>query len=318
MPGVYYIFFNAISIIKKLDINKFCGIYIGMSKTSDYFISNDYCFQEKGPVYLFSNENVAGAMLCAGNLSGCRVLSVCSSGDYALSAYMSGAQSVDTFDVNSYQYAVTELKWHLIRKVSYSDFKNFFLTRAHFFNERLLQDVRGDFSKGLTEFIDDYVKVRGDNAFISSNIATRVLAADKVPYLFDETAYRSLQDKLCNKINFQHCHLGRVSQNFSGKYDLVYLSNIYDYVVMGRSKSDAFEYFYNVFLQPLADQFLTETGCIIFRYVWGSDAANIVAWQNHFDCHCKNDKYRFSVRGILDVNTNSVNDTVFVLQKKQR
>lgn len=81
-------------------------------------IPSDYAFQDKSPVYLFTNENVAGYLRPI-NLQDARVLSIGASGDHAFEAYLAGAKHVDTFDINSWQKPVIELKTHMIRNLDY-------------------------------------------------------------------------------------------------------------------------------------------------------------------------------------------------------
>ena len=89
---------------------------------------------DTGPVYLFSNENTAGAVKAMGDLSGRKILSVCASGDFVLDGYLAGAKQIDVFDINSYQYAVLELKMHMIKNLSYNTFQDFFFSQGRFFD----------------------------------------------------------------------------------------------------------------------------------------------------------------------------------------
>ena len=89
-------------------------------------MSNDNIFKNGAPVYVFTNENIAGYMPALGDITGARVLSVGASGDHAFESYLAGASHVDTFDINSNQKNIIELKTHMIRHLPYEKFTEFF------------------------------------------------------------------------------------------------------------------------------------------------------------------------------------------------
>ena len=69
------------------------------NKTKD-IVCSSHGFQSLGPVYCFTNENVAASMRALGIPRGGRVLTVGASGDHMFEAYLSGASHVDMFDIN--------------------------------------------------------------------------------------------------------------------------------------------------------------------------------------------------------------------------
>ena len=100
-------------------------------------------FQDKSSVYLFTNENVT-EYIPPLDLTGARVLTVCASGDHALMSYLSGASHVDTFDINSYQKNIYELKMHMIRNLDFGAFHDFFFSRYNFFSRDIIRPFYGD------------------------------------------------------------------------------------------------------------------------------------------------------------------------------
>lgn len=290
-----------------------------MNLVTDYFVSKDYMFQDKSSVYLFSNENIGDVVLRLGDLYGQRVLSVCASGDLVFAAYASGARSVDTFDVNSYQYAISELKLHMIKHVSYENFMDFFFSESNFFNPKILNPIRDKFSKTLTDFIDDYTVLRGESLLRERHVVKQLLETKTIPFVGNKSVYDALGDKIANDLNFKHCHLGNIADNFEQKYDLIYLSNIYDYVAQGNQKIDAFESFYFSYLLFIADSLLSDAGRIVFRYRWNSSHAEIVAWQNYFELSfSKKYKYEFKLIAVDGARSKKHTDLLFVLCQKPK
>ena len=58
----------------------------------DIWATETYAFQDRDPVYLFTNENISGTLKTAPNISGARVLAVGASGDHAFESYLAGAK----------------------------------------------------------------------------------------------------------------------------------------------------------------------------------------------------------------------------------
>ena len=75
-------------------------------------------FHDHAPVYLFTNENIYGTLKTAGDISNKKILTVGASGDHVFESYLLGARDVHTFDINSSQKNVIELKNHMIRELS--------------------------------------------------------------------------------------------------------------------------------------------------------------------------------------------------------
>ena len=79
---------------------------------ADFFSTR--AFHDHDPVYLFTNENIYGTLKTAGDISNKKILTVGASGDHVFESYLLGAKDVHTFDINSSQKNVIELKVSII------------------------------------------------------------------------------------------------------------------------------------------------------------------------------------------------------------
>lgn len=261
-----------------------------MFKKSTVKISPSYSFQDNAPVYLFSNENIADQLRVLGDFNGARVLSVGASGDHAFGAYLAGAAHVDTFDINSLQRAVIDLKTVMVQHVSYENFMDFFFDERQFFNTRILSQIQSKIPNNVQRMLQDY-QLRGKNLFKYEAGQNSAYSTKNIPYLKNKKSYMQLRDVLPRRVPFYHCDMRDIKTPFAdvtgmvgGRYDVILLSNIYDYVVPSSavlSQEDNMKYFYREILEPMARRLLVrDGGRIAFRYMWASSP---VAWTNYID-----------------------------------
>lgn len=236
-------------------------------------------FYNEGPVYLFSNENISGYMPACGDLHGAYVLTVCASGDHAFESYLAGAAHVDTFDINSFQHNVMELKTHMIRDLKYEAFMDFFFNSRNFFDTRILRPIQHKFSPELMYFMHRYNK-SGHNMFRYGSSHGDAFDIFRLSYLSDPKKYYELAEKLPERLSFKNCDISQISNEFPYKYDLIMLSNIIDYMYPGlTSTQERWQRFYKNNLYPLSYKSLvSNNGRICFEYMWGPNHPN--AWAN--------------------------------------
>ncbi len=238
-------------------------------------MSRHYLFNPIGQTFLFTNENVGGYINNLGHdLTGARVLTVCASGDHAFTFYGAGAHHVDTFDVNYAQKVIYELKNTMIRKLPYHDFMAFFYGKQTFFNRKIITPIWNDFSDALKIYLE---------VFYSTNIARarrmfvygRAIDNPGIPYTNSKKQYDLTRAKLPEKINFLHNDLETLPQKITEKYDLVVLSNIFDYMYLDAPSTQAsLAKFYDQILSPIVQNNLNPGGAIAFEYLWGNRACN--------------------------------------------
>lgn len=237
-----------------------------------------YTFQDKSPVYLFSNENISGYLRPL-NLQDARVLSVGASGDHAFEAYLAGAEHVDTFDINSMQRPVVELKTHMIRELDYDAFRDFFFSKNHFFDTQMLRGIQSSFSPELQRFLQDCKSKRA--SVLKYDAAQNPLyKTDYISYLQSPEQYEQLSRALPEQIPFRHCNLMDLSRDLDGKYDFMMLSNIFEYLYQNSGILDfgsRMMAYYRDVLQDLSRHNLKPGGKICYHYMWGGSPA---AWAN--------------------------------------
>lgn len=264
-----------------------------MSERTDIFAPANYFFQDKSPVYLFTNENISG-YLDGLYLENARVLTVCASGDHAFEAYLRGASHVDTFDINSWQGAIFELKNHMIRNLDYEVFMDFFFHAKYFFDTKLLKPIKPAFSDRLNEFLAHYNKV-GRDAFKYKSSTNPFYSDKMISYINNKKMYDTLAEKLPKKINFKHCSMADVSTNFHKRYDLILLSNIFEYMYNQYkfiNQEEKILSFYKDCLIKLCDKNLNFTGGnICFSYMWNAEP---YPWRNFIEYF--NDRYFYEKR----------------------
>lgn len=243
-------------------------------------MNNNNRFKNGAPVYVFTNENIAGYMPSLGNMTGARVLCVGASGDHAFESYLAGASHVDTFDINSNQKNIIELKTHMIRHLSYESFADFFLGTYNFFNKKILSPIQHEFSDDLNQFLAQYER-RGNRMFWYQYGVSPGFDIFKISYLQDPNKYYELRKKLPKKISFTNCDIRDISTNFTEKYDVILLSNIADYVYGSNfhEYSKLLPFFYRDIIVPMSHKNLVyENGRICFQYLW---AASPQHWANN-------------------------------------
>ena len=290
-----------------------------MLQKNKSFGASDYAFQDKSSVYLFTNENISGCQKCLGNLNGARVLTVASSGDHAFEAYMNGASHIDMFDINSYQRNVVELKSHMIRRLPYSDFMDFFFDKKNFWNPKIIAPIAANFSPELTSFMHDY-ETLGRQMFKYRGATVYDYELRHISYLTLDKYYYKLRGKLPERLSFSHCNLEQLSAKFNQRYDLIMLSNIFYYMYLDEPINEKrFFKFYKSILQPLAEKNLNDGGWICFNYMWDTKPANWSNFMEYFQSQYISDKsHVFSARSVISAFRDTDWDTVLLMQKKQR
>lgn len=237
-------------------------------------------------VYLFSNENITDGIGALGDIRGKNILSVGAGGDHAFGAYLAGASLVKTFDINPSQSAIIDLKTCMIHNVSYENFIDFFFSSKDFFSPKIIRDISSKMTPNARRFIRKYEKY-GARMFAYGGAQHQDYKTTNIPYLTDSDAYLQLRSVLPKKINFTHCDIGDICTLFGHNcilrrlwphvytYDVILLSNIYDYIMNEDEMCTLFylssrdiSYFYHRYLSPMSHQVLAPDGRIVFRYLW--------------------------------------------------
>lgn len=237
-----------------------------------------YAFQDGDPVYLFTNENIYGTLRTAGDISGKKILTVGASGDHVFESYLLGAGDVHTFDINSNQKNVIELKNHMIRGLPYANFMDFFFDKRNFFNQKILIPIKSNFSDDLRTFLKKCNGLDKRKNFKYRAAYTNEYNIKRLQYIANENNYNIVRDRLPEHIPFKHCDIAKSVYSITEKYDLILLSNIFSYLYeYSRDTAQRLYYMHRNVLAPLIVNNTTNDGRVYFHYAWGEGTE---AWVN--------------------------------------
>ncbi len=236
-------------------------------------------FSWNAPVFLFTNENISGYISQMGDLSGKELLTVAAGGDHVFTGLLAGAKNVDTFDLNYLQKHVIELKSKMIKCLSYTDFMRFFFDKSKFFSYDIIRPIWKTFSPGLKIFLLMYYRRHNNRMFRYASAQHVDYDTSQLSYLSNESDFCALARIMPDKIQFEQTDITQISTRFTKKYDVVLLSNIFEYLYPDASGlSEKMLAFYNNILCPIADNILnTDGGQIGLHYSWRT---NPVQWQD--------------------------------------
>lgn len=183
-------------------------------------------------VYCFSNEYLDG-IYSHFNFKNKRVLTVGSSGDQAINAYIFGATQVEIIDANIWTLPYTEYKIAAIKNLSFQEFRDAFIENANPFDWKVYSKISHDLSGKTKEFWDTIVL----NQQSSTETYEKLVHTEgwkSRPYLRiykNERLYNMAKQKLQNATpKFIYCEFSDFASKSSGMYDIILLSNIYKYV----------------------------------------------------------------------------------------
>ena len=192
----------------------------------------NYCAYNK--FYKMTNENQLSLWKNFELSSDKQVLTVLSSGDQMFNLINKGVTDIDTFDINRLtEYYALGFKKRAIEALTYFQFEKLFCLykKKMDLEEYVIGNMDGEYKWFWQEY-KYALKQQGYDASIFD------LAISSEPgiwrhrtnnYLETETAFSSLQQKLINaNIKFQCANIKDLPTKF-GTYDLIYLSNIFDY-----------------------------------------------------------------------------------------
>lgn len=231
----------------------------------------DQGFYWCSPPYLFSTENLRDSYDIL-DFKGKNMLTVGSSGDHAIEAYRRGAKHVDMFDCNLFQKYVTELKFKMIRGLSYSNFMDYFFDQNNKMNPTILKDIVKDFSLPLCTFLNEY-NASTNKPFFFHRLPfyhSTEYKTGMIPYIDSEEKFNDTKEKLPDTISFKMTNLEDVAQTIKQRYKLIHLSNIFLFEPNAFSHFIGITRFYNETVLPIIDNNLDKkNGQVVFSYMWG-------------------------------------------------
>ncbi len=165
------------------------------------------------------------------NLKNASVMTVGSSGDQVLYSLMFGAKEVVCVDINPFTKFFYDLKVAGIKHFDFQGFNEYF---GYYKSSE--QTLNAEVYRQISHLLPEDSKYFWDNLFLEVNSIPTLLMWSrpaKSHYSFNEKQYNVLKEilKKPNPVKFKCGDIKDISKNLGGKkYDVILLSNIYDYV----------------------------------------------------------------------------------------
>ncbi|MBE5735760.1 MAG: DUF3419 family protein [Clostridiales bacterium] len=177
------------------------------------------------------------------DLTGKRVATVGSSGDQALVALQNGAKDVTIIDANAYSRAFIEYKIAMIKNFDYDTTTELLLDIGGLFHWSVYRKISHDLSEPTRQFWDKIILEQAgehvswcDNGFDDMDIERNMLhshSTKKISIYQNEANYNKLRNILKSgdfELNFITADVYEFPDELQGKFDMILLSNIIDYV----------------------------------------------------------------------------------------
>ncbi len=237
------------------------------------FRSLDDIAKKYGILYPFTTENIKEYFLRE-EIKKKDVLTVCSSGDHLFNALLLGAKNIDCFDTNVFTKYYMFLKKAAIKVLKYDEFLRFFIQdfsifkNDYLFNYSLYEKLRSELNDEARLFWD-YVyseysssyKIRKSSLFFKD--IKKIDAINYNLYLEEENYYKlkEIIDKL--NPNFYECDITNLHNINKRRYQIIYLSNIYQFLLRADRKTNFID-----LIKHIASSLLEEDGIIFLAYIY--------------------------------------------------
>lgn len=257
-------------------------------------------------VYTYSNEYL-DSVFDGVNIDGGRALVVGSSGDQALHCIKRGAKEVTIMDGNMWTIPFVELKFAAIKNLSFEEFNDYF-SYGNIFSPHYYCKVSHDLSEQSQAFWDQIMTsftfddmIRGTEYFLHNSVEGQNFdyGKDFHAHYTDKLEYEKLKKNMRScKVNIEIADIEDFADRAQGQYDLIMLSNIFDYV--------SNNIFFPV-LRDLNNNHLKEDGQIQAYYTLSRKQKrteeHFVSGLNKFADRCKGSSINIDIREVAPVGT---------------
>lgn len=174
------------------------------------------------PAYTVTNEDWRWAREITRDATS--VLTVAGSGDQALTYRLTGAKTVDTYDITKCAGILQEIKTAAIPIMSRLEYYQLLRELRCCTNALNLASMERVIPRMCPQTID---LMRDKIGAIAFNRGSRV---DAFPEnLFTDDEYKRLQKIITGSFKFLNCNITNLRHNTTQQYDLIDISNIFDY-----------------------------------------------------------------------------------------
>jgi S-adenosylmethionine:diacylglycerol 3-amino-3-carboxypropyl transferase len=186
----------------------------------------------KDVLYLNSSDPLSALHEGLDDLSGCSVLSVAGSGEFAEVFLSKGASVVDSFDISSPTLFFSELRLAALRNCNYDEYRALFAKEDTLFDSDIYKILKNYLSPEAQAYFDELTKAENAKLFKKDVIGRRVPTAyGHIPsfigdIISDKSVYEELQKKArAAQVNF-HSEDVETLATKKNDSDITYLSNI--------------------------------------------------------------------------------------------
>ena len=218
---------QAIEIIK---FSEYSNNYNGMQKYSKIYQNTTENIKEYMP---FLNGNYKKALLPT------------ASGDHQLEAILNGITEITSFDINRLSRYFVELKFAAIKNLSKKEFLNFMyenIFNINIFNylkNCLTDDVylfwqeifKNCNIEDIVRYLFRYLRFKDNDKYLLTGVDFSKYCAENFTRYLEDNNYKFLQDRLEKiKIKYLDEDLSNLANTLNDTYDLINLTNIYEYI----------------------------------------------------------------------------------------
>lgn len=241
-----------------------------LKNATDFLTSNSVV----NAAYLSSNEQLDKYMPML-NLKGKKLATVGSSGDQILNALLYGSRDITFIDGNVLAQPYIEYKFALIKALSYEEFKYVLLDDKSAFEWKIYKKISPYLSGTVRQFFDEIMLMQDSVEFgtmeyyeafndfkIFNSIVNNLPHTEFSEFYHSKNAYEKIKKILLDgsfNLTFETSRLEDFSKVLKEKYDVILLSNIYDYVPRFK---------FNPALKSLYKNNLNSGGIIQFQYLF--------------------------------------------------
>ena len=177
--------------------------------------------QELLPAYAISNENQRWITSRFQNAK--RILTVASSGDQAMFYSINGAAHVDTYDITHFAHVIQNIKTTALKILSHQEYcemvESLCNTYSDYKKAKHIEKILPHLPNTSKKILEQYGK------YARFNRGT--MYPEHLP---TESEYARMQAKITQPYNFIHTPLNKLHEHISGEYDIINISNIFDFV----------------------------------------------------------------------------------------
>lgn len=200
-------------------------------------------------IYPWTNENLRD-FFDMFDVKEKKVLCPTSSGDYFLNLALEGATDITCFDINRLSKYYQELKITLIKRLDYSDFENILFSNdvytclITYFSNNDIQFKKA-LKESVYEFWSNVLKQYEINSIMSHDVQVDAYWNNK--YLLNEKNYYQLKNRLKTvKLRYLDCDIKNLNKITHEKYDYIFTSNIFYYLMKDGSHKCTFDNLLNL------------------------------------------------------------------------